>query len=148
MAVHDLDSPMAFKTPPSGLDCIMLPNMGLYTEENTPGPKLHKRSLEEIAKHADYVCRGSLEEPWFIEQIIEMKDIKEFTGLNSTAFGNMAYSAIHSQNEEAKSTSITVIERWRHIENSRPMGKLSPEIIIVPFVLIASIAVAIYILNR
>ncbi len=113
-----LENPQPYMQTPSMVEIAMLPNQGLYHAlDDIPqvaDDTFKKRNIAYLAQFADYVTRGSLEQPWFAERHVKLQHTLEvIKNLNGTGVGNLAYIILHSDNEDMKKRAMIIINIWK-----------------------------------
>jgi len=118
---HDLNNPRPFSNPPDSRDIFLLPNAGMYytvKELRDAKSTLWKKSLEEIAQYADYITRGSCNEPWMVDksEILSTIHIEKFAGGCTINFGNTAYLALYCNDLSVKHAALIIMTKWKKYE--------------------------------
>ncbi len=138
-----LENPQPFHTAPTNDEINDLPNMGLYHTKQKMwdtyyDKDLKNKSNEFLAEFADYIVRGSLNQDWFKVMYNDIP-LNIHPIMNMYNIGNMAYIALHTNDNKFKCTAHDMLKKWRHnpyaniksyertLDNPQPFGE-PPEV--------------------
>ena len=74
-------------------------------------PQLRSMTVEEIAEHADGVCKRSVNSDWIRDWIKSLVNLKQ--NENTTSLGNVAYIATFCVNDETRLHALKLIDDWK-----------------------------------
>lgn len=114
--------PQPFGEYPEYKDIIALPNMGCYYSMEVLNEMSHYSGIKSIstkylANYVNYIGIGSLEQQWFIDNLIFDYVYIKKEGINTkntiTFIGNIAYVYLHHTNPHCRKIANDILNIWR-----------------------------------